>query len=78
LAPILAIFVYLLVVVIVICVYLKEHLKLTFLNRDQHVIELHDEDNEIRAVDYEKGEIIPAPTGSPYYDRNTPNLMVQE
>ena len=41
-APILALLTYILVIVIVICVYLKEHLKFTMFN-DDNVIELNEE-----------------------------------
>jgi hypothetical protein len=74
LAPIIALATYILVIVIVICVYLKEHLKFTMF-ADDNVIELNEE-VEIRQEDYENGDILPMPTGSPYYDRNTPNLQV--
>ena len=73
LAPIIAIVIYILVIIIVICVYLKEHMKFVMFN--DNTIELQDE-NEIRPEDYENGDILPVPTGSPYYDRNTPNLKV--
>ena len=46
LAPIIALGTYVLVIVIVICVYLKEHLKFTMF-ADNNVIELN-EDVEIR------------------------------
>ena len=46
-------------------------------NQDNNIIELNEE-AEIKPEEYENGEILPVPTGSPYYDRNTPNLKVKE
>ena len=71
--PVIATFVFCLTIIIVLCVYLKEHLKLAIQTAEdkQGMVELQEEGGP----DEEEGERL-SQKGSPYYERDKANLKV--